>query len=710
MNVYTGTNVGNAPASLFLLNKQRLDAAYGITDTAALVSKLEELADEPNVNGLIVPVENSQTVSDTYAGWDTGFACDPEAANQVAQAVKNTATEYLDAYPSIEHIVIVGDDLMMPFRRVPDDAEIANEAAYALWSGLQYDNPTRAALEQGYVLSDDFYADRTSLLWRGRELYVPDLSIGRLVETPAEMMAVIDTFIERGGLLAPDTALSSGYDFLIDSAEAISETLGEAGLTLSTLINDEWDKADLQAHWLDTRQDLASINAHFDHQNAIPASGNATLTAGDVLNATATLSGTLNFSMGCHGGYSVHDEHAQESRGLDFAQALAQRGGWWLGNTGFGYGMDDSIAFTERVMHVFAQELTDEPGISVGEALQQAKQRYLGSTPGGGFGTYDEKALIEATLYGLPMYRLSVAANVQQETAPTSLAAMASQQGPANTQAVGLIAKPITVTPSFELVTATFEGGTVGNYYETENGTQASPGRPVQPRTSVELPTFSGMEPHDALFLGGRTRSIDDFNPLISRPVTDTALREPDFDYDGWYPVKTFAVNYLSDPPRLVVIPARYSGDEESGTEKLFEQTKFEVYYAAEGEDDFTAPSIWETKSEVEEGSAQFQVLAQDDTGVRRVVVTYSTDGDQWQSIDLVYSSESGYWEGTYPLDGGALIYFVQVVDKAGNVSMSANKGLLFAPPVYSIYLPLVGQNYSPWMKNAVYLPLVSKD
>ena len=57
---------------------------------------------------------------------------------------------------------------------------------YAGLAGLKPNNPTQAALEQGYILTDDFYADsHDPLRWRGRELYAPDLAIGRLVETPA---------------------------------------------------------------------------------------------------------------------------------------------------------------------------------------------------------------------------------------------------------------------------------------------------------------------------------------------------------------------------------------------------------------------------------------------------------------------------------------------------------------------------------------------
>jgi hypothetical protein len=97
------------------------------------------------------------------------------------------------------------------------------------------------------------------------------------------------------------------------------------------------------------------------------------------------------------------------------------------------------------------------------------------------------------------------------------------------------------------------------------------------------------------------------------------------------------------------------------------------------------------------EGEVTFQVLAQDDSGVERVVVTYSKDGENWESLDLTYDSEGGYWEGqlTDPvLSGGEVSYFVQAVDGVGNVSMSANKGLFFEPEEHSLYLPLIMRDY----------------
>jgi hypothetical protein len=331
--------------------------------------------------------------------------------------------------------------------------------------------------------------------------------------------------------------------------------------------------------------------------------------------------------------------------------------------------------------------------------LRRAKHHYLGSVPAGGFGTYDEKILIEVTLYGLPMYRVDLPDTGLQSLQDVR-AEMQGTEGAWRYGSVGaqvgsgsLITTRVSLTPPLEQVTATYGAETVGYYYTVEGDAQSNPGRPVQPRTSVELPEYSGVQPHGALFLSGHGRSESGFDPFISRPVTSTALSEPAYDYPGWYPSKPFAVNRLGENARLVVLPGQYRGDEKEGTERLFEELAFEVYYAPESEEDFLAPSIWEVAGTAAEGGATFQVMAQDGSGVERVVVGYSEDGEQWHTIDLSPNSQSGYWEGDLAGLSGEISYSIQVVDGAGNVSLSANKGLFFALEKHDIYLPVVLRN-----------------
>ena len=69
--------------------------------------------------------------------------------------------------------------------------------------------------------------------------------------------------------------------------------------------------------------------------------------------------------------------------------------------------------------------------------------------------------------------------------------------------------------------------------------------------------------------------------------------------------------------------------------------------------------------------------------------MAYTHDGNQWLSRNLAYNAAMDRWETHFDDLSGQLIYFVQAVDGAGNVTVTANKGLFFRP-TYNLLLPLV--------------------
>jgi hypothetical protein len=68
--------------------------------------------------------------------------------------------------------------------------------------------------------------------------------------------------------------------------------------------------------------------------------------------------------------------------------------------------------------------------------------------------------------------------------------------------------------------------------------------------------------------------------------------------------------------------------------------------------------------------------------------VTYTTGDGQWHSAELVYDDSLEKWTTEIPTAPHSL-YFVQVVDNAGNVAVADNKGRYYALPDYDIYLPV---------------------
>jgi hypothetical protein len=384
--------------------------------------------------------------------------------------------------------------------------------------------------------------------------------------------------------------------------------------------------------------------------------------------------------VGCHAGLNVPDAWDESGYALDFSQAFARSGSTWVANTGYGYGMDNSAALSERLMGDFAAELGSGSDVAVGEALVRAKQRYVNSAAAGSLGLYDEKILVEATLYGLPMARVSVP---NPTTSTSQLQTQAVESSPLSI-ADGLLRRTITITAPFSEVTTPD-----GRYYSVDNEVQASGGRPIQPRVSRDI-AEAGVEAQGVLFLGGDYRDIEPFNPVIARPVTDTAMTEPSFTLQGWYPTQMAAINRVETAfatlERLVVMPAQFANP---GTERLWDRLTYDVYYSTD--DDTVDPTIWRVVATQLPNRAMFSVNVTDDSGIERVVVAYTLGDGEWQSIDLTGDASEDTWSGELPLNKeDSVTYLVQAVDGAGNVASGDNKGLYFEPMTPRVYIPLI--------------------
>jgi len=64
-------------------------------------------------------------------------------------------------------------------------------------------------------------------------------------------------------------------------------------------------------------------------------------------------------------------------------------------------------------------------------------------------------------------------------------------------------------------------------------------------------------------------------------------------------------------------------------------------------------------------GQAHFSVWGTSETGIQRVVATYTTGDGQWQSLDLAFNEATARWEGALPTTS-PITYFVQAVDAEG--------------------------------------------
>ena len=531
--------------TLFLLDTQRLAATFGQDGADQVQASVNGLVNYLNGSGqsalgvtaAALPVDGSSNVRDAYAAWDAN-PCSTAAANGTVKSITALLQSIRQTHPNLKYLVMVGGDDQLPLARIPDLTSLSNETDYASTFAANPDE-LFGSLATGDILSDDVYGDTAPFAGTDENrLFLPRLAVGRLVETPAEIASALDRFRDptvRGALDAT-TGLVTGYDFLADGAQSVASALQAnlgAGSVDSSLIDPfdattPWTLGQLQAKVFPSSgvsPDILSLNGHYDHRRALPSAGNQSgdesdlFTTDDLAAHPGALAGRLVFTMGCHAGLQVPDVLLSSGDALsqDWAEGYAQQGALLAANTGYGLGDTNTVAYSERLMALFAKRL--DGSLTIGQALAAAKADYYSSLAV--IGVYDAKILQEAVFYGLPFY----AVGQSPVAAPAARAAAQPAALPIGTDPVtGLAAAHVTLDPSFHSNTAR-DGSvffTVGD--ETPQVTHY---RPLQPKTIVDVtqPASVGLA-HGALVTAltssDQTRTI-----TVDRPTVDEADAEP---------------------------------------------------------------------------------------------------------------------------------------------------------------------------------------
>ncbi len=170
-------------------------------------------------------VDANAAVTSAFAAWN-GCPSDPNKANAVTKAIADVLDTVRATFKNVEYLVLVGGDDALPFWRLDDLTTLSTENGYA--ETFPSTTALGGSLAAAKMLSDDPYGTTEPVPFFNRQLDVPDLVTGRLVETPANINAQLDAFLAGStpGHLHPATALTTGYDFLSDGATAVSQALG----------------------------------------------------------------------------------------------------------------------------------------------------------------------------------------------------------------------------------------------------------------------------------------------------------------------------------------------------------------------------------------------------------------------------------------------------------------------------------------------------
>jgi uncharacterized protein YjbI with pentapeptide repeats len=690
---------GTTPASLasdvntlFLVSKKRLGDTYGAAAADNVMSSLTALAGRSDlgVRGAVLSVEGSAPVAAAYAAWDAN-PCSPTKANAVVTAINALVDQYRPSLPQLQNIVVVGADEIVPFARIPDLTQVSNESDFTADAQAIDGSPEFASsfITQN-ILSDDAYADFNPTPWLNRQIFVPQVAIGRLIETPDQIVGQVTQFTDFNGRLDPSTALTTGYDFLTDGAQEVAGSLDTlVGLPNShQLISGSWTSADLKAKLNNATPvpDVLSLNAHFDQYRLLPGAGNTTndesdlYTTADIAraqNAPQLLDGRIIFSMGCHAGLNAPDflvgspNADQAARLLDWPETFADQGAAvYVANTGYGYGDTDTVAYSEKVMSLFSARLGSKTGsaLTIGQALTYAKQEYFGSLVQ--YEEYDQKAMQEATFYGLPMFRIGPAVQTPPPT-PSTLPF-------ATDPLTGLQSVAVNSTPSFSLVNL----GPKGSYYTSNGGAEGASGHPIEPEFNVDLPpSTNGSTAHGIVVTGLQSSDTHGFNAVFSSPSTDASV--PEESTDTIFPSSIHNLTTFQTPfgpqQRAVFMPGQFLPEtgqlEGTGVQRLFTGIQATVLYS--NSSDVTPPTIIQTHSAIVGANASFVVEAVDDlpNNMNSVFVLFRPESaSTWSPLSLVNEPGTDRWTGSAPASG-PVEYMVYAIDKSGNVALSTNKG-----------------------------------
>jgi hypothetical protein len=709
-------NIGAAPATapgtgvktVILTDPSRI--AGSATDKATLAAKLAAFAARPEVSGSIVDLSQSPRIAQLNAQADANTAC-PYAKNLVASAIKDVVDSYRPNNP-LQYVVIVGGDGVVPFFRYPDESLLGEESGYL--PPVQSTSASDTSLRLNYVLGQDAYGAKTSISLGSSDFPVPDLAVGRLVETASEASGMLDAYTAAGGVVVPHSTLVTGYDFLADDANSVEGDLAAgtagAGQVADTLIAPNnispqdpraWTAAQLKTKLLGpVKHDIVFLAGHFSANSALAADFSTSLLTTDLAASSTSFQNTIVFSAGCHSGYNIVDGDAVPgvTLPLDWAQTFAQKHATLIGGTGYQYGDTDFIQYSEAIYANFAKQLRyGTGGVPIGSALVAAKQTYLSATPD--IHGLPEKALLESTLFGLPMLSVNMPANRLSPPSSGSTVGSVSSYPADPGLTLGLRTTTVTVTPTLTRHTVALQNVSGGSpltatYYSGGAGVQSKPAEPAVPLEQLDV-----TAPDPSLVLRGvgfRGGAYTDQTvvPLTGAPTTELRGVHVPFVSPVFYPMRLATPDYFGalhgGQTNLVVTPAQHeAADVNAGTStlRLYSNMSLQLFYSGYlGSAALSdAPAISGVQATTDAaGNVTFSAHAVGNpaAGMQQLWVTYTGDGpSRWTSLDLTQDpTDSTLWTGT--LNGisspANLRFMVQAANGLGLVSLDDNLGAYY--------------------------------
>lgn len=699
-------------------------------EIAGALQRLRTLAARADVNGVVVDLNDAQYQRVAWANdqADRNLACST-AKNVVATEIKRIVDGYRAANvdsngkTTLQYIVLAGGANTIPYFQVPDIAGLANEKDYVV--PVKPSTASEAGLKTNLVQGQDNYGTQTFLNRGDHTFAVPDLAVGRLVDTANDISTVVDAYIATNGVITPRSSLVTGYDFVGDAADAIKVEADAGTNSIADHLIQEpglpptdrtaWSANDLRSQLFTKRHDLIALSGHFSAGNLLAADYQTNMPASEITASTIDFTNVLVLTLGCHGGYTIPsaDLLTDASPDPDWAKAfLRKKAAGYIAATGYAYGDTELTEYGERLFVTLAQQLrTGTEPVALGQALVAAKQRYLAQSAQ--VTGIDEKTLVEMTLYGLPMMKVNMPGQrITPPSDPSIVTAPASvTTGPGAD--FGLSVSQPTVTPALtphtvQLTNLNDNSTIPATYLSSKDGVVANPFEPIFPKALYNV-SANGVILRGVAFRGGDYTDQSGVTPLTTAPATETSRPHTAFNSDVFYPSQVWLSNYFDalkgGVTRLVTVPGQFKSTAPGSTDGIlrsFTNLNFNLYYlpsnwttgsaSVKAAAVAAAPVILGASAGVNSNQVTFNVNAQADgsAGVQAVWVLYTGKSGsalygKWQPLDLAQTNvtlDPTAWSGTLALPSGAdasdLLFMVEAVNGAGLTTLATNLGAYY--------------------------------
>lgn len=323
-------------------------------------------------------------------------------------------------YPNLKYVIFVGAHEVIPQKaRDTDDMATHPESSWA--AGLPqtsgyfyslYHDP--GANNLGHYLTDSVYGDLSYIdnsHGVDNEL-VPELAVGRLVESPAQITMLLDNYMAAGATLDRAERVSIGSHDYMEGAQAAANHMG-AG-TDTSLIQSTFD-TNLVPTRVNENPDLIYLAGHGNYNHISPGfKAGSHATEGDT-EEFDNLPDAVVLTSGCHNGVNfgdrLHHAYTGNTSYGEFPERMAaHQVGVYLGATGYtwisGSGTSTNVAnngWNEKLAtHTLDRLLNYGWSATAGKAFVAAVSQYVSEY--GGVGNPHRRVLAIATLYGMPTY------------------------------------------------------------------------------------------------------------------------------------------------------------------------------------------------------------------------------------------------------------------------------------------------------------------